>query len=69
MPVGARVISSRRKEVSTVAKKPTPLKPGQHAPFTGIFTGGGTTVVVNQGETMPPTPRPGVKWTPKKKLP
>jgi hypothetical protein len=57
-------VSSSRKEVDSLAKKPTPVNPGKKAPASGQYrpVGGGNEVTVPKGHVMPPSRKPGKSW-------
>jgi hypothetical protein len=46
---------------------PSKLRPGQPAPFSGIYQrNDGEQVVSTEGHPMPPGPKPGTSYTPMK---
>jgi hypothetical protein len=51
-----------------MAKKSAPLKSGNKAPMTAVYKSGTKQVVVNKGETLPPTSKGGT-WKPSRRLP
>lgn len=51
-----------------MAKKSGPLRPGNKAPKTAVYKSGPKQVVVNKGETLPPTAKGGT-WKQGKSLP